>query len=203
MFLCVLLLVCGDRHVPGFKPLLFHAFYCNTAKIHILCTFVLKKVKGLLYNIHYTHAHIFHSTKGQCLERKSVICWCSWRRIAHRPVGRLSQRGCCSVHLQEVKKDNAIIAVEPSAVTPENFQVLWKGRILKRKKQETFSFSLNETLRNNCHPWCLVPLDHPTSSLLTYICLWSRSRLGVGQPWGVGSAILTSPRSLWPPDPCA
>lgn len=60
--------------------------------------------------------------------------------------------------------------------------------------------SSSQPLQTQCRPWWLLALDHPTASLLPPICFWSRSRLGAGQPWGVGSAILTSPRSLWPPD---
>lgn len=71
--------------------------------------------------------------------------------ISHRSVGRLGRGGCCSVHLQEVKKDNAIIAVEPSTVTLENFQVLWNGDILKRKKQEILLFSLMVCLYHEQH----------------------------------------------------
>lgn len=67
-------------------------------------------------------------------------------------MGRVGRGGCCSVHLQEVKKDNAIIAVEPSTVTPEKFQILWNGDILKRKKQEIlWKFSLMV---------CLYPEQH-------------------------------------------
>lgn len=49
------------------------------------------------------------------------------------------------------KRSKKIIAVEPSAVTPENFQVLWKGHILKRKKQEILSFGLMACLYHEQH----------------------------------------------------
>lgn len=64
------------------------------------------------------------------------------------------------------------------------------------------SDSYSGALGTQYPPWCLLALDHPaaTASLPASVCFRSQRRLGAGQPWGVASAILTSPRSLWPPD---
>lgn len=107
-----------------------------------------------------------------------------------------------------------------NAVKPAE-QVLWHHRASKKPRLEVTLYenmilicscnvwwrsvfiindSSSRPLKTQCRPWCLLALDHPTASLQASICFWSRSRLGAGQPWGVGSAILTSSRSLWPPD---